>query len=29
LSEQMGVGQIGFTWNETILTTNEPKPEII
>jgi hypothetical protein len=28
LEEQMGQGQIGFTWNGTILTTNEPKPPI-
>lgn len=27
LQEQIGVGQIGFTWNGTVLTTNEPKPE--
>jgi hypothetical protein len=24
----MGQGQIGFTWDGTILTTNEPKPPI-
>lgn len=28
LEEQMGQGQIGFTWDGTILTTNEPKPPI-
>jgi hypothetical protein len=28
LTEKNGVGQIGFTWNETVLTTNEPKPSI-
>lgn len=30
LVEEMGVGDIGFTWNTTtqILTTNEPKPAI-
>jgi len=28
LVEVIGVGGIGFTWNGTILTTNEPKPEI-
>lgn len=28
LVEEIGVGQIGFTWNPTtqVLTTNEPKP---
>jgi len=28
LTKQLGAGQIGFTWDGTILTTNEPKPEI-
>ena len=28
LEEQIGVGQIGFTWNGTVCTTNEPKPAI-
>lgn len=28
LGEQLGVGNIGFTWNGTVCTTNEPKPEI-
>lgn len=28
LVEQLGVGAIGFTWNGSILTTNEPKPPI-
>jgi hypothetical protein len=28
LTEQIGAGQIGFTWNGTILTTNQPKPTI-
>ena len=28
LVEQLGVGSIGFTWDGTVLTTNEPKPEI-
>jgi hypothetical protein len=28
LSEIVGEGGIGFTWNGTILTTNEPKPEV-
>ena len=26
LVEVMGVGNIGFTWNNTVLTTNQPKP---
>jgi hypothetical protein len=29
LTEQIGQGQIGFTWDKSVLTTNEPKPEII
>ena len=29
LQEQIGVGAIGFTWNGSVLTTNEPKPEWI
>ena len=28
LVEVIGVGGIGFTWNGTVLTTNQPKPEI-
>ena len=28
LVEIMGEGDIGFTWNGTVLTTNEPKPAI-
>ena len=28
LVEQLGQGSIGFTWNGTVLTTNEPKPAI-
>ena len=28
LTEVMGAGQIGFTWNGTVLTTNEPEPTI-
>lgn len=28
LNEQMGAGDIGFTWNGSVLTTNEPKPPI-
>ena len=27
LKEQMGVGDIGFTWNGTVLTTNQPQPQ--
>ena len=27
LNEQMGAGDIGFTWNGSVLTTYEPKPE--
>ena len=26
LSEKIGVGQIGFTWDGSVLTTNQPKP---
>jgi len=26
LTEVIGAGGIGFTWNGTVLTTNEPKP---
>jgi hypothetical protein len=26
LTEQMGGGDIGFTWNGTVLTTNQPQP---
>lgn len=28
LVEQIGAGDIGFTWNGTVLTTNEPKPPV-
>ena len=28
LVEVIGAGGIGFTWNGTVLTTNQPKPEI-
>jgi len=28
LAEQLGAGSIGFTWNGTVLTTNEPQPTI-
>ena len=26
LEEVVGAGDIGFTWNGTVLTTNQPKP---
>ena len=26
LGEVIGLGNIGFTWNGSVLTTNEPKP---
>ena len=29
LETQMGAGQIGFTWDGTALTTNEPEPSPI
>jgi hypothetical protein len=28
LGEQLGAGDIGFTWNGSVLTTNQPKPSI-
>jgi len=28
LEEQLGAGAIGFTWNGSVLTTNEPKPPV-
>jgi len=28
LVEQLGAGTIGFTWDGSVLTTNEPKPPI-
>jgi len=28
LVEQIGAGDIGFTWNGSVLTTNEPQPTI-
>jgi hypothetical protein len=28
LEEQIGAGNIGFTWNGSVLTTNEPKPPV-
>lgn len=28
LEEQVGAGDIGFTWDGSVLTTNKPKPEI-
>jgi hypothetical protein len=27
LVEEIGAGQINFTWNGTVCTTNEPKPQ--
>jgi len=29
LVEQMGASAIGFTWDGTVVTTNEPKPIIL
>ena len=28
LQEVIGAGDIGFTWDGSVLTTNQPKPEI-
>lgn len=28
LQEQLGAGDIGFTWDGSVLTTNEPKPPV-
>ena len=28
LTQEMGAGQIGFTWNGTECVTNEPKPQV-
>lgn len=28
LTEQIGASDIGFTWNGSVCTTNQPKPEI-
>ena len=28
LTEVLGVGDIGFTWDGTVVTTNQPKPVI-
>lgn len=28
LKQVMGAGSIGFTWDGTVCTTNQPKPEI-
>ena len=28
LEEVLGAGDIGFTWNGSVLTTNEPKPPV-
>lgn len=27
LTEVIGAGQIGFTWNGSVLTTNQPQPQ--
>ena len=27
LTEVIGAGYVGFTWNGTVLTTNEPQPQ--
>lgn len=27
LAQVMGAGSVGFTWNGTVLTTNEPQPQ--
>lgn len=27
LTEEIGVGDIGFTWDGTVVTTNEPQPQ--
>ena len=29
LVEEMGAGGVGFTWNGTVLTTNQPDPSAI
>ena len=29
LTEVIGAGGVGFTWDNTVLTTNEPKPKPI
>ena len=28
LGSQLGAGDIGFTWNGSVLTTNQPKPPV-
>jgi hypothetical protein len=28
LQEVLGAGQIGFTWDGTVLTTNQPEPSV-
>lgn len=28
LGQEMGVANIGFTWDGTVLTTNQPKPTV-
>jgi len=28
LESQLGAGDIGFTWNGSVLTTNKPKPPV-
>ena len=28
LTEVTGAGDIGFTWNGTVVTTNQPKPQV-
>jgi hypothetical protein len=28
LTEELGAGGIGFTWNGTVCTTNQPKPAV-
>jgi hypothetical protein len=28
LGEQMGLGCVGYTWDGTVLTTNQPQPDI-
>jgi len=28
LNQVIGAGEVGFTWNGTVLTTNQPKPQI-
>ena len=28
LVQEIGQGQIGFTWDGTVCTTNQPKPEV-